>query len=339
MGAHDAPTPHDSGGQSLAARLAALVNSAIAGAEDPRTLAVTVLNCAPAAQGGRIDLYPRLIDEAASYELVDDCGAPVPHGWIGEPGCAPRVVTLPGAELADLPAALARVLASLPPGLDASELSVWTSGKTVHLEASAGAGDAIDPWELENAAILAVDLATRAACARACITVHLAASMHLAVAVPVTPACSYRTFLLRPRAKAPKVKGSRMATLDMLPLELGNPEPLNRSPGVGNLRSHAGLCVEGVLPHAGPLLSVRPRDVVLDAFVEEHDGRCALVRVSNRCRLARTAEIDWKLPARSVEVLEAGGKRIRVIRSGGSCSGLEAEMPALECLLFRIEWA
>ena len=183
MGAPHALSPSGTGAQAVASRVAALVCSAVSGAEDPRTLAITILNCAPVPRGGRVDLFPRLIDEAASYELVDDRGVPVPHTWIGEPGRAPSVLTLARSELPDLPSALARALACLPPASHVAELSVWTSGQTVHLEVTAGEDDAVDDADIGDAAILAGSLARRAACARACITVHQSASMHLAAAV------------------------------------------------------------------------------------------------------------------------------------------------------------
>ena len=310
----------------------------MSGAEDPRTLAITILNCAPVPRGGRVDLFPRLIDEAASYELVDDCGVPVPHTWIGEPGRAPSVLTLARSELPDLPSALARTLACLPPASHVAELSVWTSGQTVHLEVTAGEDDAVDDADIGDAAILAGCLARRAACARACITIHQSASMHLAAAVPAIPACGYSTLLLRPRAKVSKGRVSRMAMLGLLPSDLCGQAPFPPQASVERLCCHMARCAEGVLPPSGPLFTVQPSDVVLDAFLVERDGQHAVVHVHNRQLVACTARIGWQMPVRSVEVLNAGDVHYHITRVGEKYTGLEGSVPAQNDLCVRLGW-
>ena len=137
-------------GGLLAARVAGQVNSAIPGAEDPRTLAITVLNVAVAARHGLIELCPRLLDEAASYEIVDECGRRLPHTWTGDPGCAPEIVMLTRPDLPSLPSTLAQVIARRPGDLDVLEFSVCASGKTVSLELTVGTGTAVDSADLER---------------------------------------------------------------------------------------------------------------------------------------------------------------------------------------------
>jgi hypothetical protein len=339
MGAGHALSPSRTGAQAFATRVAALVCSAVSGAEDPRTLAITILNCAPVPRGGRVDLFPRLIDEAASYELVDDRGVPVPHTWIGEPGRAPSVLTLACSELPDLTSALARTLACLPPASHVAELSVWTSGQTVHLEVTAGEVDAVDDAGIGDAAILAGCLARRAACSRACITVHQSTSMHVAATVPAIPACGYSTLLLRPRAKPSKGRVSRMAMLGLLPPDLCDQAPLSPLENDEHLCCHVGRCAEGVLPPSGPLLTVQPSGVVLDAFLVEGDGQHAVVHMHNRRRVTYTARIGWQMPVTSVEMLDASDRHCLVTRAGESCTGLEALVPAQERLSVRLGWA
>ncbi len=337
-GTTDPPSRKGSTGGRLAERVAAGVNSAIRGAEDPRTIAVSVLNTACVPLGGRIDLHPRLVDEAATYEIVDERGRRLPHAWIGDAGYPPRTLTLDPAGLADLPTALARMLERLQPGLDVLEVSLATGGKTLNLEVSVGTGDAVEAADLDEAARRAVTLAARAACTRASITLHRAVPMRVAVSLPPLPACSYCTLLLRPRAATGKRKAGRAAMAELFePQAVEYAADFPASPA-GELQTYLRPCAEGMLPAAGPLLTVDPSCIALESFAEAADGCAALVRLRNRAHQSRMARIGWILPARSVEVLEAPDPFPGLSPAGGSPTGLEALVPAGGCLALRLIW-
>ena len=183
--------------------LAARINSAVPGAEDPRTMAITVFNGAPVAASGRLELTLRLTGEAASYELVDTEGAPVAHAWLGDRGEAPSVVELPAEEVPELEMILAQLDGNRVFGYGVLATSMRTMGDALQVEVTIGEQALLSRAELEEAARDAQALLRGPGIRRAKATVHRSAELQLAAQVQAVPACGYTTLLLRPRAKWP----------------------------------------------------------------------------------------------------------------------------------------
>lgn len=183
------------------AGIAGRVRSLVQGNADPRTLAITVFNGAPAAQGGRIDLHLRLTGEAASYELVDTDGAAIPHQWLGEHGEPPTMLEVPREEVPDGATMLAQVEGDRVMGMGLMAVSLRTVGDALHAEITIGDQALLDRQAIEAAVRDAFALADEAGSSRAVLTIHRSSEFHLAALVPHVPSCGYRTLLLRPRAR------------------------------------------------------------------------------------------------------------------------------------------
>ncbi|HWE62038.1 MAG TPA: glycoside hydrolase family 38 C-terminal domain-containing protein [Chloroflexota bacterium] len=199
------------------ATLAAHVGSVVAGAEDPHTLAVTIFNGADVAQRGRIDLGVRLAGEAATYELVDTEGLPVPHAWSGEQGEPPSTFEMPLADAPDQATILAQLEGNRMMGLGLQEISMRTVGSVLKVEITVGDQALLAREDIEHAMSDAFTLIQEAGCERVAATIYRSAELRLAALVPPVPAFGYRTLLLRPRARPPAVDAPESCLQPALP--------------------------------------------------------------------------------------------------------------------------
>jgi len=185
------------------ARLAARIDSVVSGAEDPRTLAITLFNGAPVPQGGRFELPLHLADETAGYELIDETGTTVPHLWQGEKGEPATLIDAPLSELPDRETIMAQVEGNRVFGLGIQAVSMRTLGKTIQMEVTVGDQAILSRDEIDRAVQDAFALAASAGCEKGAATIHRSSETTLVAVAPAVPACGYRTLLLRPRAKGP----------------------------------------------------------------------------------------------------------------------------------------
>lgn len=184
-------------------RLAERIDSVVSGAADPRTLAITLFNGAPVAQGGRFELPLHLADEAAGYELIDDAGAAVPHLWRGEKGEPATLIDAPLSELPDRDTIMAQVEGNRVFGLGIQAVSMRTLGKTIQMEVTVGDQAILSREEIDQAVQDAFALAAAAGCEKGAATIHRSSETTLVALAPAVPACGYRTLLLRPRIGGP----------------------------------------------------------------------------------------------------------------------------------------
>lgn len=181
--------------------LAAHIDSALPGAEDPRALVVTIFNGAIADQRGRVSLAVRLVGEVTSYELVDDEGQPVPHCWEGEHGEPPSTFNLPIVDAPDQETVLAQVTGDRIMGMGVQALSMRTSGETLHVEITVGDQTILTRAGIVQAMHDAYTLIEEAHCTQVSATIYRSAEARLTALTPRVPAFGYRTLLLRPRAE------------------------------------------------------------------------------------------------------------------------------------------
>src|SRR5262249_36732266 len=151
---------------------AAQVDSLVPGAEDPRTLAITVYNGAPVQQAGRIDLTLHLVGDAHSYDLIDATGTPVPHAWIGGHGEGPTHVEVPAEEVPDLETIMAQVEGNRVLGFGFGGVTMRTMGDALQVEVTIGVQALLSRAEIEQAARDAYALAESAGALRAELTIH-----------------------------------------------------------------------------------------------------------------------------------------------------------------------
>lgn len=194
------------------ATLSAHVQSLVPGAEDPRTLAVTVFNGAPYPAAGRVDLRLHLAGDGAAYEVIDEHGQAVPHQWIGEHGEPPSTIDLPTEELPGVETIMAQVEGDRVMGLGLIEISMRTVAATLHVEATVGDQALLGREAIEQAARDAFSLIADAGCTRVSATIYRRAELHLAVHAPEVPPCGYRTLLLRPTSRPATGTGTEEST-------------------------------------------------------------------------------------------------------------------------------
>jgi alpha-mannosidase len=187
--------------QEALGTIASRVDSAVPGAEDPHTLAVTVFNGAGASKRGAVTVPIRLAGEATGYELVDAGGQAVPHVWVGERGEPPATFDLAIADAPDQETILAQISGNRVLGMGLQAISMRTIGQTIHVEITVGDQALLSRVDIEQAMRDAFALIAEANCTRVFATIYRSAEVHLTAFTPPVPALGYRTLLLRPRSK------------------------------------------------------------------------------------------------------------------------------------------